>query len=144
MRIIVAVAMLVCSCGGTPEAGQADLAATDGSLPLTIACSQSLADYCAQNADVCSRDLTTAETSSAWCRDMGSALFATYSTCDGYVLVTASSVDSGINYVYDATTDQLAAVLWYNSGAGGCLAGPGEWTLQGCRGDTRICPRFWL
>jgi hypothetical protein len=144
MRITVAVAMLVCSCADRPGAGPADLAATDGSAPLTLACQQSLADYCAQHADVCGRDLTTAETSSSWCRDLGSASFATYSTCDGYVAVTANVVDSGTEYLYDAATGELVAVLWYANINGGCLAGPAEFTLQGCRGHTRICPRYWL
>ena len=144
MRISVVAAMLLCSCAETPGAGPADLAATDGSAPLTVACTQSLADYCAQLGDVCGRDLTTAETSSSWCGDMGSALFATYATCDGYAMVTASSVDSGKNYVYDTATGQLVAVLWYVNSEGGCLAGPAELTVQGCRGETRICPRYWL
>jgi hypothetical protein len=142
MRVALLIAALSCSCVDGHGTAPADLATTadDGSAPEKLACAQSLADYCAQH--VCVRDLTTAETSTGWCQDMGVALFAYYATCDEYVLVYASGIDSGSVYAYDAATGELQAVLWYANVNGGCLAGPPEFEFQGCRGRSPICQRL--
>jgi hypothetical protein len=137
MRAAVLFAALGCSCVDTRGTATADLAAVDGSAPETVACTQSLADYCSQNE--CVADLTTAETSTAWCGHMGTR-FADYTACDGYVIVWASGTDSGAGYVYDSATGALVAILWYANTQGGCVAGPMSLEIQGCRGETRICP----
>ena len=141
MRSALLIAALSCSCADGHGTAAADFAtsADDGSAPETLACPQSLEDYCTHH--VCVRDLTTAETSTGWCQDMGVALFANYVTCDVDVLVYASGVDSGSVYAYDAATGELQAVLWYANADGGCLAGPLEFEFQNCRGRTPICQR---
>ena len=137
MRVAVLFGLFAASCVDASGPPVADLASVDGSALETVTCAQSLADYCAQQD--CVSNLATAVTSKAWCGDMGGR-FATYRTCDGVVLVKVSGVDSGTIYAYDAATGELQAVLWFANTQGGCLAGPTELELQGCRGETLICP----
>jgi len=138
MRLAVLLAALGCSCVDVHGTAPADLAAVDGSAPETVACPESLADYCAQHDD-CVDNLAAAETSPAWCGDMGGR-FAGYVVCDGHVIVWSHGVDSGAGYVYDSSTGGLVAIVWYSNTQGGCVAGPTSLEIQGCRGETRICP----
>jgi len=136
MRVALLFAALTCSCADAHGTAAADFAVVDGSAPEILSCAQSLADYCSQHA--CVTDLATAETA-VWCANMP-GFHASYSACDGYVIVRVGGVDSGTGYIYDGATGALSAIVWFSNTQGGCLAGPTTFELQGCRGETRICP----
>ncbi len=137
MRATWLLAALICACGDKESPPPADLAPDDGSAPVTFVCAQPLADYCAQQ--VCITDLSAAETTMQWCVPTGGGPFAYDSTCAEHVLVYVSGIDAGTVYVYDATTGALEAVLAYANVSEGCLAGPSEIEIGGCRGQSPIC-----
>jgi hypothetical protein len=93
----------------------------------TLTCTD-LDAYCGGRVSACVRDWSTASMSGTWCvrSDAGLAgpggvgVFVR-TGCDGYNVVRLIGFDSGIVYVYDASTGALVGIA--GAASNGCAAG---------------------
>jgi hypothetical protein len=138
LKVLLAASPLTAGCGGvssTPCDGSSGVSevgsppevdAADTSQEAYTSCGN-LSTYCAEHGG-CVEDWSAAQTASAWCPrgDAGQTQSARHQIvvlphCGGFNLIDAASVDTGIIYVYDETTNRLIGVGDLNSWR--CLGG---------------------